>query len=112
MDRLLGPDATGYLTPPALESHESLCREGAMGVFDAMATMGRRSEILRVRALLLDELDEAHVRCACVPAVVARMQVLTRGARRVACFVCQGAVLFSAGGSGGGAGLERERANK
>ncbi|CAM9916233.1 unnamed protein product [Laminaria digitata] len=62
MDRLLGPDATGYLSPPALEAHEGLCREGGMGVFDAMATMGRRSEILRVRALLLDELDEAHVR--------------------------------------------------
>ena len=63
MDHLLGPDATGYLSPPALEVHEGLCREGALGVFDAMATMGRRSEILRVRALLLDELDEAHVRC-------------------------------------------------
>ena len=74
MDHLLGPDATGYLTPPALEVHEGLCREGGMGVFDAMATMGRRSEILRVRALLLDELDEAHVRCV---SAVARARVLT-----------------------------------
>lgn len=62
MDRLLGPNATGYLSPYALEEHERLCREGALGVFAAMATMGRRSEVVRVRALLLEELDDAKIR--------------------------------------------------
>ncbi|CAM9711949.1 unnamed protein product [Ectocarpus sp. 12 AP-2014] len=64
MDRLLGPKATGYLSPPAFEEHEGLCREGGLGVFDAMATMGRRSEVSRVRALLLEELDDAKIRYA------------------------------------------------
>lgn len=62
MDRLLGPNATGYLSPPSFEEHEGLCREGGLGVFDAMATMGRRSEVSRVRALLLEELDDAKIR--------------------------------------------------
>eukprot|EP00903_Cladosiphon_okamuranus_P015166 g14023.t1 len=64
MDRQLGPNATGYLSPPSFEEHERLCREGALGVFGAMATMGRRSEILRVRALLLEELEDAKIRYA------------------------------------------------
>lgn len=62
MDQLLGPNATGYLSPVAFEEHERLCREGGLGVFTAMATMGRRSEVLRVRALLMDELEDAKLR--------------------------------------------------
>lgn len=62
MDQQLGPKVTGYLSPSAFEEHEQLCREGAMGVFDSMADMGRRSEILRVRALLLEELNDAKIR--------------------------------------------------
>ncbi|CAM9326299.1 unnamed protein product [Pylaiella littoralis] len=64
MDQLLGPNATGYLSPVAFEEHERLCREGGLGVFTAMATMGRRSEVLRVRALLMDELEDAKLRYA------------------------------------------------
>lgn len=63
MDLLLGPKATGFLSETAFEEHEGLCREGGLCVFDAMATMGRRSEIVRVRALLLEELDDAKTRC-------------------------------------------------
>lgn len=63
MDRLFGPNATAYLSPPAFEEHERLCREGGLGVFDAMATMGRRSEVLRVRTILVEELDDAKARC-------------------------------------------------
>ena len=62
MDHQLGPNATGYLSPPAFEDHERLCREGALGVFGAMATMGRHSEILRVKTLLLEELEDAKIR--------------------------------------------------
>lgn len=59
---MLGPNATGYLSPSAFEEHERLCREGGVGVFRAMATMGRRSEVLRVRALLMEELEDAKIR--------------------------------------------------
>lgn len=62
MDSRVGPKATGYLTPEAFEEHETLCRSGSFGVFDTMATMGRRSEIVRVRSLLLDELNDAKIR--------------------------------------------------
>lgn len=62
MDRVLGPKATSFLTKVLFSEHEGLCREGAMGVFDAMATMGRRSEIMRVRLLLLEELEDAKSR--------------------------------------------------
>lgn len=72
MDLLLGPKATGFLSATAFEEHEGLCREGGMGVFDAMATMGRRSEIRRVRAVLVEELDDAKTRCVDVFSVFGR----------------------------------------
>ena len=62
MDQRLGPKAAGHLSSEAFGEHERRCREGAFGLFDAMATMGRRSEILRVRELLLEELDDAKSR--------------------------------------------------
>ncbi|CAM9437452.1 unnamed protein product [Scytosiphon promiscuus] len=64
MDHLLGPNAKTFLSPPVFEEHERLCREGGLGVFDAMATMGRSMEIARVRSLLLEELDDAKTRYA------------------------------------------------
>lgn len=66
MDRLVGPKATSYTSKEAFEEHERLCRQGSFTIFDTMATMGRRSEVMRVRALLLDELNDSSIRCACV----------------------------------------------
>lgn len=63
MDKLVGPKASEYLSKDGFEQHEVRCREGSLGVFDAMATMGRRSESLRVRSILLEELDDAKIRC-------------------------------------------------
>lgn len=62
MDMVVGPKATSFLAKAMFSEHEGLCREGAMRVFDAMATMGRRSEIMRVRLLLLEELEDAKTR--------------------------------------------------
>lgn len=64
MDHLVGPKATDHISPQAFENHERLCREGCLGVFNAMATMGRPSEVSRVRELLMEELEDAKIRCA------------------------------------------------
>lgn len=78
MDRYVGPKATSFLSREAFEQHEGLCRQGSIGVFDSMATMGRSSEIVRVRVLLKEDLEDAKIRCAHVEPTFASSAVHAR----------------------------------
>ncbi|KAJ8524554.1 hypothetical protein ON010_g16564 [Phytophthora cinnamomi] len=51
-----------YVPVQALEAHHKACLQGAMDVFDDGARMGRRSEILRFRQELADEIEKERHR--------------------------------------------------
>ncbi|CAN0014164.1 unnamed protein product, partial [Choristocarpus tenellus] len=62
MDHVLGPSAVGFLPPQAFAGKHVESLQGALGVFDGMATMGRRDEIARIRVLLRGDIDSEKER--------------------------------------------------
>lgn len=61
MEKMAGSKCS-YVPVQELEAHHKACLQGAMDVFDDGARMGRRSEILRFRQALVDDIEKERHR--------------------------------------------------
>ena len=48
----------GYIQAAALDEHNALCREAALGKYSSIATIGPAEEIAQYRKQLLEQMDE------------------------------------------------------
>lgn len=61
METVAGPRCK-FVPTKELEAHHQLCFQGAMTVFDTGARMGRRSQIMKFRGELVDEIEKENIR--------------------------------------------------